>query len=79
MDPEFPWEPKIFGFAGTVLRLPRQDYYRYLFGSRILPVGSCQLSSSYAAFYFCRKSLFDLGGAGMGVVTQVSDFAAFHV
>ncbi|KAF2547617.1 hypothetical protein F2Q70_00021537 [Brassica cretica] len=79
MDPEFSWEARIFGFAGTVLRLPRQDYYWYLFGSRILPLGSWQLSSSYAAFYFCRKSLSDLGGAGKGVMTQVPDFAAFHV
>ncbi|KAF3497229.1 hypothetical protein DY000_02052853 [Brassica cretica] len=26
--PGVPWEPEIFAFAGTVLRLPRQDYYR---------------------------------------------------
>ncbi|KAF2567574.1 hypothetical protein F2Q68_00025646 [Brassica cretica] len=66
-------------FAGTVLRLPRQDYYRYLFGFRILPLGNWQLSSSYAVFYFCRKSLTGLDGAGVGVMTQVPGFAAFHV
>ena len=79
MGPKFPWEPGMFGFAGTVLRLSRQDYYLYLFGSHILPLGSWPLSSSYAAFYFCRKWLSDLGGAGKGVVTQVPDFTAFHV
>ena len=67
--PEVPWEPGIFVFAGTVLRLPRQDYYRYLFGFCILPLGSWPLSSSYVVFYFCRKSLTGLEGAGVGVVT----------
>ncbi|KAF3547502.1 hypothetical protein DY000_02008189 [Brassica cretica] len=42
--------------SGTVLRLPRQDYSRYLFGFLILPLGSWPLSSSYDVFYFCRKS-----------------------
>ena len=66
-------------FAGTVLRLTRQGYYRYLFEFRILPLGSWPLSSSYAVFYFCRKSLTGLEGAGVGVMTQVPGFAAFHV
>ncbi|KAF3514518.1 hypothetical protein F2Q69_00006481 [Brassica cretica] len=73
------WEPGIFGFSGTVLGLPRHDYYRYLFGSRIMPLGSWPLSSSYAALCFCRKPLLNLGGAGVGVVTQVPDFTAFQV
>ncbi|KAF3508395.1 hypothetical protein F2Q69_00006046 [Brassica cretica] len=64
---------------GTVLRHPRQGYYRYLFGFHILPLGSWPLSSSYAVFYFCRKSLTGLEGAGVGVMTQVPGFAAFHV
>ncbi|KAF2582196.1 hypothetical protein F2Q68_00005846 [Brassica cretica] len=51
--------------------VPRQDYYRYMFGFHILPLGSWPLSSSYAVFYFCRKSLTGLEGAGMGVMTQV--------
>ncbi|KAF2577196.1 hypothetical protein F2Q68_00004634 [Brassica cretica] len=38
-DPETAWGPE-----GTVLRLPRQDYSRYLFGFRILPLGSWPLS-----------------------------------
>ncbi|KAF3501410.1 hypothetical protein F2Q69_00042233 [Brassica cretica] len=62
---------------GTVLRLPRQDYYRYLFGFRILPLGSWPLSSSYAVFYFCRKSLTGLEGAGVGEMTQVSGLRCF--
>ena len=49
--PGVPWEPKIFVFVGTMLHLPRQDYYRYLFGFRILPLGSWPLSSSYDVFY----------------------------
>ncbi|KAF2539346.1 hypothetical protein F2Q68_00021172 [Brassica cretica] len=59
LDPEiFDWKPEAIGEpGGTVLRLPRQDYYRYLFGFRILPLGSWPLSSSYDVFYFCRKSL----------------------
>ncbi|KAF2588335.1 hypothetical protein F2Q70_00039317 [Brassica cretica] len=73
-DPETAWAPE-----GTVLRLPRQDNSRYLFGFRILPLGSWPLSSSYAVFYFCRKSLTGLEGAGVGVMTQVLGFAAFHV
>ncbi|KAF2563694.1 hypothetical protein F2Q70_00017545 [Brassica cretica] len=71
-DPETAW-------GGTVLRLPRQDYSRYLFGFRILPLGSWPLSSSYVVFYFCRKSLTGLEGAGVGVMTQVQGSAAFHV
>ncbi|KAF3515059.1 hypothetical protein F2Q69_00006807 [Brassica cretica] len=63
----------------TVLRLPRQGYYRYLFGFRILPLGSWPLSTSYAVFYFCWKSPTGLEGAGVGVITQVPGFAAFHV
>ena len=69
----------ILFFAGTILRLPRQGYYRYLFGFRILPLGSWPLSSSYIVLYFCRKSLTCLEGAGVGVMTQVPGFAAFHV
>ncbi|KAF3557211.1 hypothetical protein F2Q69_00014511 [Brassica cretica] len=41
-DPKTSWGPK-----GTVLHLPRQDYSRYLFEFRILPLGSWPLSSSY--------------------------------
>ncbi|KAF3514257.1 hypothetical protein F2Q69_00005855 [Brassica cretica] len=37
---------------GTVLRLPRQVYSRYLFGFHILSLGSWPLSSSYAYFAF---------------------------
>ncbi|KAF3552438.1 hypothetical protein DY000_02007859 [Brassica cretica] len=77
--PGVPWEPEIFVFVGTVLRLPRQDYYRYLFGFRILPLGSWPLSSSYDVFYLCKKSLIGLEGASVGVMTQVLGFAAFHV
>ncbi|KAF3599132.1 hypothetical protein F2Q69_00034618 [Brassica cretica] len=73
-DLEIVWGPK-----GTVLRLPRQGYSRYLFGFCILRLGRWPLSSSYAVFYFCRKSLTGLEGAGVGVVTQVPGFAAFHV
>ncbi|WZZ70840.1 hypothetical protein YC2023_082210 [Brassica napus] len=74
LGPNTSWGPE-----GTVLRLPRQDYSRYLFGFRILPLGSWPLSSSYDVFYFCRKSLTGLEGAGVGVMTQVPCFAAFHV
>ncbi|KAF2571616.1 hypothetical protein F2Q70_00004320 [Brassica cretica] len=73
-DPETAWGPE-----GTVLCLPRQDNYRYLFGFCIMPHGIWPLSSSYVVFYFCRKSLTDLEGAGMGVMTQVPGFAAFHI
>ncbi|KAF2538112.1 hypothetical protein F2Q68_00020654 [Brassica cretica] len=67
LDPEIAWlEP-----GGTVFRLPRKDYYRYLFGFRILPLGSWPLSSSYVVFYFCKKSLTGLEGAGVGFMTQV--------
>ncbi|KAF3559849.1 hypothetical protein F2Q69_00013399 [Brassica cretica] len=59
-----PMRPRLH--RGTVLCLPRQDYYRYLFGFRILPLGSWLLSSSYVVFYFCRKSLTGLEGAGVG-------------
>ncbi|KAF3488249.1 hypothetical protein F2Q69_00052822 [Brassica cretica] len=58
--PEIVWRT-----VGTVLRLPRQDYYRYLFGFCILPLGSWPLLSSYVVFYFCRKSLTGLEGAGV--------------
>ncbi|KAF3564394.1 hypothetical protein DY000_02014554 [Brassica cretica] len=52
----YPLNPEIvFGPGGTVLRLPRQEYYRYLLGSSIMPFGSWPLSSSYAACCFCRK------------------------
>ncbi|KAF2609952.1 hypothetical protein F2Q70_00011478 [Brassica cretica] len=88
LDPKI-WNPEeLEGFflrpedlepRGTVLRHPRQGYYRYLFGFHILPLGSWPLSSSYAVFYFCRKSLTGLKGAGVGVMTQVPGFAAFHV
>ncbi|KAF3536208.1 hypothetical protein F2Q69_00023037 [Brassica cretica] len=71
-DPETEWGPE-----GTVLRLPRQDYSRYLFGFRILPLGSWPLSSSYVVFYFCRKSLTGLEGASVGVMTQVPGLRCF--
>ncbi|KAF2569151.1 hypothetical protein F2Q68_00026031 [Brassica cretica] len=71
-DPETAWGPE-----GTVLRLPRQDYSWYLFGFRILPVGSWPLSSSYAVFYFCRKSLTGLEGVGVGVMTQLPGLRCF--
>ncbi|KAF3514156.1 hypothetical protein F2Q69_00006401 [Brassica cretica] len=73
-DQETAWGPE-----GTVLRLPRQDYSQYLLGFRIMPLGSWPLSSSYAVFYFCRMSLSGLEGAGLGVMTQVPGFAAFHI
>ncbi|KAF2587921.1 hypothetical protein F2Q70_00038604 [Brassica cretica] len=74
----FDWNPEAIGeLGGTVLRLPRQDYYRYLFGFRILLLGRWPLSSSYAVFYFCRKSLTGLEGAGVGVVTQVPGLRSF--
>ncbi|KAF2538273.1 hypothetical protein F2Q68_00021177 [Brassica cretica] len=76
----FDWNPEAIGSpGGTVLRLLRQGYYMYLFGFRILPLESWPLSSSYVVFYFCRKSLTGLEGAGVGVMTQVQGFAAFHV
>ncbi|KAF3581436.1 hypothetical protein DY000_02031517 [Brassica cretica] len=53
-------------FAGTVLRLSRQGYYRYLFGFRIMPLGSWPISSSYVVFYFCRKSLIGFRGCWCG-------------
>ncbi|KAF3512554.1 hypothetical protein F2Q69_00005600 [Brassica cretica] len=75
LDPEiFDWNPEaIREPGGTVLRLPRQDYYWYLFGFCILPLGSWPLSSSYAVFYFCKKSLTGLEGAGVArsVLIQV--------
>ncbi|KAF2587822.1 hypothetical protein F2Q70_00039491 [Brassica cretica] len=61
----------------TVLRLPRQDYYWYLFGFRILPLGSWPRSCSYDVFYFCRKSLTGLECAGVGIVTQVPGLRCF--
>ncbi|KAG5397487.1 hypothetical protein IGI04_019301 [Brassica rapa subsp. trilocularis] len=81
LDPEiFDRNPEAIGEPrGSVLRLPRQDYYWYLFGFRIMPLGSWPLSSSYAVFYFCRKSLTGLEGVGVVVMTQVLGFAAFHV
>ncbi|KAF3529965.1 hypothetical protein DY000_02039600 [Brassica cretica] len=68
LDPEiFDWNPEAIGEpGGTVLRLPRQDYYRYLFGFRILPLGSWPLSSSYDVFYFCTKSLTCFRGCWCG-------------
>ncbi|KAF2613854.1 hypothetical protein F2Q70_00011209 [Brassica cretica] len=79
LDPEiFDWNPEaIREPGGTVLRLPRQDYYWYLFGFCILPLGSWPLSSSYAVFYFCKKSLTGLEGAGVGVMTQVPGLRCF--
>ncbi|KAF3536204.1 hypothetical protein F2Q69_00023033 [Brassica cretica] len=71
-DPKTEWGPE-----GTVLCLPKQDYYRYLFGFRILPLGSWPRSSSYVVFYFCRKSLTGLEGAGVGVMTQVPGLRYF--
>ncbi|KAG5384272.1 hypothetical protein IGI04_035742 [Brassica rapa subsp. trilocularis] len=77
------WDPSVYGPLGrigtqrTVLHLPRQDYYRYLFRFLILPLGSWPPSSSYDVFYFCRKSLTCLKGAGMGVVTQVPGLRCF--
>ena len=56
----------MFGFAGTVLHLPRKDYYWYMFGSRLMPLGSWPLSISYVACSFCRKPLLDLGGCLCG-------------
>ncbi|KAF3547560.1 hypothetical protein DY000_02006758 [Brassica cretica] len=59
LDPKiFDWNPEAIGepggsSLGTVLRLPRQDYY--------------------------RKYLTGLEGAGVGVMTHVLGFAAFHV
>ena len=44
-----------------------------------MPLGSWPLSSSYVVFSFCKKSLTSLEGAGVGVMTQVPGFAAFHV
>ncbi|KAF2596267.1 hypothetical protein F2Q68_00009767 [Brassica cretica] len=41
--------------GGTVLRLPRQGYYLYLFGFRIMPLGSWPLSSSYDGDSFLSK------------------------
>ncbi|KAF2604363.1 hypothetical protein F2Q70_00026031 [Brassica cretica] len=70
-----PMRPRLH--RGTILYLPRQDYYRYLFGFRILPLGSWPFSSSYAVFYFCRKSLTSLEGAGVGVMTQVPGLCYF--
>ncbi|KAF3555213.1 hypothetical protein F2Q69_00012601 [Brassica cretica] len=61
----------------TVLRLSRQDCYRYLLGFRILPLRNWPLSSSFAVFYFCRKSLTGLEGAGVGVMTQVPGLRCF--
>ncbi|KAF3564578.1 hypothetical protein DY000_02014520 [Brassica cretica] len=74
-----PENPEYLFFAGTVLRLPRQDCYQYLFGFRILPLGSWPLSISYDVFNFCKKSLTGLEGAGLGVMTQVPGFDAFHI
>ncbi|KAF3586871.1 hypothetical protein F2Q69_00029023 [Brassica cretica] len=77
-DDSYQLESYVLPELRTVLRLPWQDYYRYQFGLRILPLGSWPLSSSYDVFYFCRKSLTGLEDAGMGVITQVPGFAAFH-
>ncbi|KAF3505864.1 hypothetical protein F2Q69_00006022 [Brassica cretica] len=64
LDPEiFDWNPEAIGEpGGTELRLPRQGYYRYLFGFCIMLLGSWLLSSSYSVFYFCRKSLTGFRG-----------------
>ncbi|KAF3564339.1 hypothetical protein DY000_02014975 [Brassica cretica] len=81
----FDWNPEAIGepcgssldFIRTVVHLPRQDYYRYQFGFRILPLRSLPLSSSCVVFYFCRKSLTGLEGAGVGVMTQVPGLRCF--
>ncbi|KAF2544364.1 hypothetical protein F2Q68_00031132 [Brassica cretica] len=70
-----PMHPRLH--RGTILRLPRKGYYRYLFGFRILPLGSWPLSSSYDVFYFLRKSLTGLEGASVGVMTQVPGLRCF--
>ncbi|KAF2556134.1 hypothetical protein F2Q68_00015245 [Brassica cretica] len=67
LDPETAW-----GLKGIVLRLPRQDYFRYLFRFRIMPLGSWPLSSSYAVFYFCRKSLTGLEGDELACFVRCS-------
>ncbi|KAF2566723.1 hypothetical protein F2Q68_00025233 [Brassica cretica] len=84
LDPEIVvWNPDVMTpmrprlQRGTVVRLPRQDYYRYQFVFRILPLRSLPLSSSCAVFYFCRKSLTGLEGAGVGVMTQVPGLRCF--
>ncbi|KAF2534791.1 hypothetical protein F2Q70_00029560 [Brassica cretica] len=61
---------RVLPTRGTVLCLSRQGYYRYLFGFHILPLRSWPLSSSYAVFYFCRKSLTGLEGAGVVPLLQ---------
>ncbi|KAF3485656.1 hypothetical protein F2Q69_00052723 [Brassica cretica] len=61
---------EVSSFFGTVLCLSRQGYYRYLFGFHILPLRSWPLSSFYAVFYFCRKSLTGLEGAGVVPLLQ---------
>ncbi|KAF2605028.1 hypothetical protein F2Q70_00025921 [Brassica cretica] len=70
MGPEFPWEPEIFVFAGTLLRLRRQDYYRKsltgLEGSGMgvrTPVPSFAafhvwISKDYEGFYLLSKIIF---------------------
>ncbi|KAF3528267.1 hypothetical protein DY000_02040272 [Brassica cretica] len=74
----FDWNLEAIGEPEvTVLRLPRQDYYWYLFGFRILPLGSWPRSCSYDVFYFCRKSLTGLECAGVGIVTQVPGLRCF--
>ncbi|KAF3510628.1 hypothetical protein F2Q69_00007043 [Brassica cretica] len=70
-----PLRPRLH--RGTLLRLPRQDCHQYLFGFRILPLGSWPLSSSYVVFYFWRKSLTCLEGDGVGVMTQVPGLRCF--
>ena len=46
-----------YGFAGTVFRLPRRDYYRYLLGFCILPLGSWSLSTSWCCMLSRQKPL----------------------
>ncbi|KAF2562186.1 hypothetical protein F2Q70_00016803 [Brassica cretica] len=57
LDPKiYDWNPEAIGEPrGTVLRLPRQGYYLYLFGFRIMPLGSWPLSSSYDGDSFLSK------------------------
>ncbi|KAF2548899.1 hypothetical protein F2Q70_00021511 [Brassica cretica] len=76
-DSEFLGNPECFIFGRDRTPPPRQNYYWCLFGFRILPLGSWPLSSSYDVFYFGRKSLTGLEGAGVGVMTQVPGLRCF--
>ncbi|KAF3584709.1 hypothetical protein F2Q69_00028782 [Brassica cretica] len=73
-DSEFLGNPECFIFGRDRTPSPRQNYYRYLFGFRILPLGSWPLSSSYDVFYFGRKSLTGLEGAGVGCTGVLGSF-----